>query len=533
MRLRKKAKSGDESYWKSFTDIMAGLLMVILLVLMLLLLYMTQMNKDTHKYDHEYDYSQPYDIDDDRHEDRQDDKMYERPPQEGGGGGSGDGEDEPGSSNNKGEDNDYGHDKAAVFVTVVDEETGKAIKKAGITFQLHNDRDAAGKAVTLNTYYPTKVAYKTFETTAEGSFFLPEKIPFGWYSLHNLKAPKGYSYAENANFEVTESRDWANPYQVIIPMSPSKSVIYLRTLDADTKKSVGGATYEVTAEEDITTLDGTVRVKAGTKVCDIKCDSSGKGASPKLYFGKYSVKQKTAAKYYATATKPMSVNLDYLESKDKVYDFLCSKTRYELTLADEETKEPIPSATFTVTEKGEVKTDEKGRILLTDLEKKQSYTMTLTGLPEPYRAVTKEITFKVDENGLIDGKESSETEMTAYIIRLTVSVRDQLFGNELTSSEIRLYDANNEIVEEWTATGEKELFENLDPGTYTLEVDGNKSNRQSIELKDKPGKQVLDLIVWTFWDTAAIIGAIIGAALIIALITGLIRSRKKKKDEEA
>lgn len=531
MRLRKKAKSGEESYWKSFTDIMAGLLMVILLVMMLLLLYMTQMDKESHKDDHQYDYSRPYDDNDYKgNEDHKDDNMYERPPQDGG---AGEGADDPGNSDSRGEDNDYGHDKAAVFVTVVDEETGKAIKKAGITFQLHNGRDAAGKATPLNTYYPTKVAYKDFETTAAGEFFLPEKIPFGWYSLHNLKAPKGYSYAEDANFEITESRDWSDPYRIIVPMSPSKSVIYLRTLDADTKKIVGGATYEVVAEEDIVTLDGTVRVKAGTKVCDIKCDKSGNGASPKLYFGKYLVKQKTTAKYYAVTTEPLSVNLDYLEVKDKIYDILCSKTRKELTLVDEETKEPIASATFTVTGKGEVKTNDKGRFLLTDLEKNQPYTITLTNLPSPYRVSTKEITFKVDKNGLIDGKETSATEMTAYIIRLTVSARDQLFGNEITSSQIRLYDANDNVVEEWTATGDKELFTDLEPGTYTLEVDGDKANRQSINLKDASGNQNLEVIVWTFWDTAAMIGAIVAGILILVLIVGLIRSRKKKKDEEA
>lgn len=63
MKLRRKRSSGDEGYWKSFTDIMAGLLMVILLVLMLLLLYMTQMNKNTEEHEHDYDYSVPYDDD--------------------------------------------------------------------------------------------------------------------------------------------------------------------------------------------------------------------------------------------------------------------------------------------------------------------------------------------------------------------------------------------------------------------------------------------------------------------------------------
>lgn len=530
MRIRKKAKSGEESYWKSFTDIMAGLLLVILLVLMLLLLYMTQMNKEEHKYDYEYE-SSAVDEEDDKHHDA--DELYDRPPEEGGGGGSGGGADDPGTTDNQGIDNDYGHDKAAVFVTVVDEETGKVIKKQGILFNLYSNRTSTGKPIVLNTYYPTKVAYKQFETTEEGSFFLPEKIPYGWYTLHNLKAPKGYSFAADASFEITESRDWSDPYKIMIPMSPSKGVIYIQTRDADNKKAIGGATYTVTAEEDIVTLDGTVRVKAGTKVCDIKCDSTGKGASTKLYFGKYSVKQTTSAAYYAVNQTPLSVDLNYLDTKEKVYDILCAKTRKELTLLDAETQAPIAGAVYSVTGRDNVKTNEKGGISLTDLEKDSTYTLKLVSLPDHYRSLTKEITFKVDKNGLIDGSETSKSEMSAYIVRLYVSAKDRLFGSDINSSTLRLYDENNQIVEEWKATGETETFEDLAPGTYTLEADGNTSSRESIKLKDEPGKQSLELVIWTMWDTAAVIGAIVAAVLIIALIVSLIRSRIKKKGEDA
>ena len=46
MKKRNKRNVSEESYWKSATDIMAGVLLVILLVLMLLLLYLTQLNKE-------------------------------------------------------------------------------------------------------------------------------------------------------------------------------------------------------------------------------------------------------------------------------------------------------------------------------------------------------------------------------------------------------------------------------------------------------------------------------------------------------
>ena len=531
MKIRKKRNSADEGYWKSFTDIMAGLLMVILLVMMLLLLYLTQMDKEKHEYDHEYDYTTPYE--DDIDNDHNADHLYDTPPQDagGGGGGGGGGQDDPGDSFNAGIDNDYGHDKAAVHVTVIDEETKKPIQKEGILFQLHTSKNSTGKIKVLNTYYPVKVQYKSFETTKDGTFYLPEKIAFGWYSFHNLKAPTGYSTADDVNFDVTESKDWNAPYEIKIPMSPSKSVIYIQNVDAESKKAVGGGTYDVIAEEDIVTLDGTVRYKAGAKVCEIKCDESGKGQSPKIYLGKYTVKQTSVANYYAVNSKALSVNLNYLDSKDKIYDFLCQKTRKVLTLVDEETQEPVEGAVYTVTGKGEVKTNKKGRISLTDLDKNTTYTVKLVSLPKPYRTQTAEMTFAVDAKGLIDGIEVSESALSAYIIRLSVSVQDQLFGNEVTSMTLRLYDKNDVIVEEWTATGEKELFEDLDPGSYTLEADGNKSTRQSIMLKDATGVQTLEIILWTTWDTAAIVGAAVAAALLIWFVIFLIRSRRKKKAE--
>lgn len=533
MKLRKNKKNGEESYWKSFTDIMAGLLLVILLILMLLLLYMTQMNRETHEYDHEYDYSVPYDVYDDYDEGHKADEMYDRPPQDGGGGGGGSGVDDPGTGTSDGIDNDYGRDKAAVFVTVIDEETGKAIKKEGITFELYSGTPPSGSRQTLNTYYPIKVSYENYETTKEGNFFLPEKIKYGWYYLHNIVAPKGYGFAEDTPFEITESRDWTDPYQIIVPMSPSKGIIYIQSVNAETQKNVAGGTYEVYAEEDVVTLDGTLRYAAGTKVDEFTCDQNGKGASKKIYYGKYSVRQKAAAQYYAVNTEPLSVTLEYKENaEDEVYTVECQKTKYTLNLVDDETGDPVEGAEFTVTGKNNLTTDENGRILISDLEKSTPYTFTLVSVPEPYRMKDTEVTVQVDANGLIDGKAVAEQEQTVYIIRLVVSVKDMFFGNEVSMGTLRLYGQNDAVVEEWSATGKKEEFPGLEPGSYTLEVDGNKSSRIGINLKDEGGIQNLETSVWTLWDTIAVIGAALILGAFAALIISFIRSRKRKKEYE-
>lgn len=531
MKLRKKQKNGDESYWKSFTDILAGLLLVILLIMMLLLLYVTQINKEEHTED--YQYETIVDDDDNDYTDYHTaDEMYDRPPREGGAGGGGTGIDDPGENDNEGMYVDIGHDKTAVFVTVVDEETGNAIKKAGILFELYADRDAKGGLKALHTYYPEKIEYKQYETTEDGTFYLPEKITSGWYSLHNLKAPKGYAFADDVNFEITESLDWPEPFMVKVPMSPSKGIIYVHDSDFDTNKNVAGTVYQVHAADDVVTLDGTVRYKKGEKVDEFTTDEKGNGESIKLYYGNYTVTQKTPAVYYALNKTPVSVTLEYTEAEAEVNEVKDHKTQAVLTLLDDYTDEPVAGATFAIVGREDAVTDSNGKIVLTDLDKGAAYKATLKELPEPYRSKDNEVSFTVDDDGYIGGEAEYHSDLTAYIIRLSASARDMIFGNDITTTMIRLYDENNTVVEEWEGSGASREFENLEPGTYTLEVGGRKSSRVSIDLKDAGGIQTVSTTFWTLWDTIAVIGALLLLSLIVALVVVLIRRLGRKKDDE-
>ena len=98
----------------------------------------------------------------------------------GGTGGAGDTDDEK----NKFEDpdpgagNGEGSNKAAVYVQVVDEETGVTIKKKGIEFELYGSGSALQ---VLSTYYPKKTDYKKYQTDESGVFYLPEKLYLASY----------------------------------------------------------------------------------------------------------------------------------------------------------------------------------------------------------------------------------------------------------------------------------------------------------------------------------------------------------------
>ena len=536
---RKKRNVSEESYWKSATDIMAGVLLVILLVLMLLLLYLTQMKKEDYENKADYDgYGIDYDLGDnfqpttevDYHKY---DGSYMEPPEEGGGGGGGGGEDDPGTDVPQEINPDEGHDKTAVFVTVVDEETGNVIKKAGTLFELYADKNGVGGLQTLHTYYPEKIEYKQYQTTDNGTFYLPEKITKGWYSFHNLVAPEGYGKADNFDFEVSEPLDWPEPYLVKIPFSPSKNNIFVRTVDADTQKAIGGVTYEVYASEDIVTLDGTVRYSAGQKVDEIKCDKNGAGQSKKLYLGKYYLVQTTAAQYYARVLTQVDVEIKMTDTAEKNAAVVqCKKTQIAVTLRDEFDDSPIVGATYSVTDKEALKTDENGALIVTDLEKNKEYTVTLTELPSPYRIKSHKAVFQVDQDGNISGNAQALYQQLAYKIRLTVDVKDQIFRNSVSSGYIfKLLDSNDQTVDEWESVGADHMIDDIEPGTYQLEINGDSSSRLKVNVKDVGTVQKFETKVWTIWDTVLVIAGIITTVIVLFITIRVIRYLRRKKKQ--
>ena len=537
MRRRKKHNYGEESYWKTSTDIMAGVLLVILLILMLLLLYITQLNNGDSTYSPFYDEvtanNGEYDIQPTTTYDDIASGSYNKPEKEdSGSGGGGGGEDDPGKDNPDVGKQDEGHDKTAVYVTVVDEETGNVIKKEGILFELYADKNAVGGLQVLHTYYPTVVDYKQYQTTKNGTFFLPEKIPLGWYSFHNLVAPEGYGLAENFDFEVNESLDWSDPFLVKIPMSPSKNKIYIRCVDADTKAKVEGQAYDIFAAENIVTLDGTVRYKSGQKVGTITCDANGFGASEKLYLGKYYLSQTVTAPFYARYLSRIDAEVKLTNTEKDAVIIQCNKTKVDVILTDEYSGDPIKGAVYNVTDKGDVKTDEKGRLLISDLDKEKTYSVKLKSVPEPYIISSEGEDFTVDKDGLITGESHPVYEQTAYMTRLSVDIKDIVFKNSVTGIDLTLYDANDGEVDMWSSYGEPRIIEGLKPGTYYLEVGDNGSDRIKIDVKDTSAVQKSENYLWTLWDTILVIASVVFVAIVVFVIVRIIRNIRKKKANE-
>ena len=199
-----------------------------------------------------------------------------------------------------------------IKIIKVDAETGKTIPYADAGFQLYRPD---GTLITQSFTYPEPVTIDTFYTNDEGWLITPEKLEYGTgYSLVEVYAPYGYVVnSEPVYFDVVQDastdEDGIAVIEVIKENVAQKGIIKIsktgEVFSSVTEsegvyqpvysvQGLAGAVYEITAAEDIYTLDGTLRYTAGEVVDTITTDNTGLAESKPLYLGKYEIREITA-----------------------------------------------------------------------------------------------------------------------------------------------------------------------------------------------------------------------------------------------
>lgn len=522
--------------------------MVFLLVIAVLLLYLfrlpeqqqfqlwgTEQNiqEDTTDHDSESRHDDDYDDDYDNDNDNNDQTS----------GGGGETEDEfherypvPSSG---GED----WNKAAVYVTVVDAETMRAIREPGITFELYesfdDSEDLHGALRYLYTYYPEKIEYKNFETTKDGTYYLPEKIQEGLYYFKEITAPDGYDSAGTIPFDLDDTYDWNDPYVVSVPLYPSKNVVRVQLLDSDTGASLAGGTFRVDAAEDITTVDGTIRYAEGAQADVITVDKDG-GTSKELYLGNYKLYQSTAPQYYTTVSDVVDVTIAKKDGKDpSTYQFYCEKTAYTIQLRDDLTGQPLEGAGFSLLADGQVvqtaTTDSNGSVTFTNLEKDQNYTVKQTSTTGDYRMTDDETSFFVDSSGRISGEAKASVSITNYVPRVEISLKDIVTKKPVSGKTLFLFNSAGEQLSTWTTSGTSEQITGLDEGEYSVQIGSNSSNRHSFTVQDSGKVTTVSLEVWSASGILTIAGSVlllgVGIFLIVWIATRIKKNREDKEEQ--
>lgn len=536
MRRRKK-KSGIEeeiSYWESSSDMMTGLILVLILVILLLILYLMRIpNRDYIDY-FDGEYETESELEEDEEGEEETEAEVENENDDGFHGGAGDGDGDGDGEYPETEEGEYPYEdegvKSAVHATLVDGETGRPIREEGVRFDL---RDSGKKLQILSTYYPTRVSYREFQTTADGTFYLPEKIYQGRYFFRGISEAEGYDVAEDTWFDLDELYDWPEPYEVRIPAYPSRNSIRVRMIDSETDKPVAGGTFEVKAAEDVVTADGTVRYQKGEVVGEIVCDENGYGESDEFFLGEYSLTETSAPEWYAGIVGTISATVEKktggeepeLEEKNE-------RTRLTLVLTDELDGKPLEGAVYEIsdgTETTTATTDANGKIVLDEVDKDVVLTLTQKSTLEGYSFDGTPERAIVSKTGRFGTQAEKTIEATNRTIRLRIEAVDALLGSPVTDETLTLLSEDGAVEKTWTTTGAPAAFDGIEPGTRYVAVGDENGKQTQIAVEDVAQVQERTIRIWTLKSTLALIGIIAAGCAVIALLVFVIRRLLARK----
>lgn len=547
MKTRKRRQDPDAEYnfWQPATDMMSALVYVLLLIIALLGLYLlsdyTGLEEPSSSSEeaassgwHDDDYDGWHDggADDDPGDGDGDGRYDQQIIQTGGGGG---GYDEDGV-------------KAAVFAELIDEETERRIQEAGVRFELYRTDTAHlinGSLQTLNTYYPEKISYREYETTGEGTFYLPEKIWQGSYYFRQLSEPEGYDAAADTYYDVDRMYDWPEPYIVQIRVAPCKNIIRLQMNDSETQQPVGGGTFRVIAAEDIITKDGTVRYTQGQQVDTITCDEAGYGESVELYLGKYTVQQQSSPNYYTTMQQDLDAEVEKKNGSDpELHKIDTEKTKIILNVTDELTSSALEGAVFTVTNRRTgttqtVATDGAGQIRLTDLDKSTTYLIREQQAPGNYRPDDTDHTVTVAADGRIDGAGSTTLDITNRLLRVSISAVDTVLRSNTEGEQLSLYNEQDQLIRSWTSSDSGQLFTDLTEGSYYVvrgKADPANARKYPFTVQDTASTQNWTVPVFTLRSAVALaVLAVVtvGVVWLLVFLWGILARRRKARKAAA
>lgn len=238
--------------------------------------------------------------------------------------------------------------EALIEIVKKDAETGKVIPAAGIGFKVRNTN--TGEYIVQHINYPTPTDINTYYTDVTGKLMMPEKLPYGNYEI--IEQCTAYGYVLDSApiaFKVTGEKivvmvEKFNMPQKGIVRITKNGEIFSSAVETDgvyslvfADKNLAGATYEITAAEDIITPDGTLRYAKDTVVDTVITDENGVAESKALYLGKYTIRETKAPYGMVLNSTPKTVELTYagetVEVTETAAEFYNERQKASLSLA--------------------------------------------------------------------------------------------------------------------------------------------------------------------------------------------------------
>lgn len=289
------------------------------------------------------------------------------------------------------------------FIEIVkkDVETDKVIPASGIGFKVRNTD--TGEYIVQHINYPTPVDIDIYYTDSTGKLMMPEALPYGNYEI--LEQNTCYGYVLDSTpvpFTVDGSKTVVTVEKHNIAQKGTIAVtktgeVFSSVVEADGRyqpvyatKGLQGAVYEVTAAEDVYTLDGTLRYTKGDAVAEITTDGTGKATTEPLYLGKFEVREKTAPFGMVISDEAHSVELTYagqeIEITETATSFCNERQKAKISLS----KVLAQDEKFKIGMNGEILSVQFGLFAAEDLTAADGSVIPADGLLE---------TVNCDENG--------------------------------------------------------------------------------------------------------------------------------------
>ena len=305
-----------------------------------------------------------------------------------------------------------------------DAETGNTIPYAGAGFQIY---DPNGELVTMTYTYPEVTTIDTFYTTADGDLITPQTLEYGkGYSLVEVQAPYGYVLnSEPVYFDVVQEDSTEESGITVIEVvrenvaqkgtiTVEKTGEVFSTVSGDKRlyqpifsaSGLEGAVYEITAAEDIYTLDGTLRASKGEVVDTITTGADGTAKSKELYLGRYEVRETQAPYGMVLNGETHTVELVYAGQEVAVTETSTSFYNERQKVEIELIKSLEVDEAYGVGNNGEIFDVSFGLYAAEELTAADGTTIPADGLIE---------VITLDENG--HGKAISDLPMGSYYVQ--------------------------------------------------------------------------------------------------------------------
>lgn len=413
----------------------------------------------------------------------------------------------------------------------VDAESGQTVPLAGFTFQV---LDESGNPVTQRSWYPNPVDVSEFTTDETGSVTLPGCLKAGTYHVREIAVQPPYLLAgKDIAFKIDPDDHELEPITVIrVANEQAKGEAEITKTCAVDGEALAGAEFNVVAQMDIVSPDGTVHAREGEVIDHVVTDEDGKANAKGLHLGSgaatYAFVETVPAPGHVLDEAPVPFTLTYQDPHTAVVSAHAGMTNEPTTAELDKrvlgTDKPLAGAVFElwnvedeVTEDtdpdrapeeegnresepdadedgdNEVETDTEGELgaetnapilkpgvkpqrIVTDENgravvrhlERGTYRLREVEAPNGYLIDGEIRTITVDDAGRIEGSGSITITVEDDFTKVEITKRDITNEAEVPGAKLAVIDAEGNEIESWISGTAPHRIDALPPGTYTL-----------------------------------------------------------------